>query len=110
MYGGEGDDRLYGGRGNDRLFGGNGDDTYTGGPGQDRFIFLSGETGDKIITDFEPGDLIVLRADGDPWPSVADIIAGVVAQDDRYFVYTLSDGLTVETDMALDAGDFLAGG
>ncbi len=110
LYGGEGDDRLYGGRGNDRLFGGNGDDTYTGGPGQDRFIFLSGETGDKIITDFEPGDLIVLRADGDPWPSVADIIAGVVAQDDRYFVYTLSNGLTVETDMALDAGDFQSGG
>ena len=96
--------------GADRLQGGNGDDTLTGGPGKDRFIFVSGETGDKIITDFGDGDdLIVLKTEGDaaPWPSVSDIIAGVVAQGDRYLVYTLSPGLTVETDTALRPEDIV---
>ena len=109
LIGGRGNDELYGDRGADRLQGGNGDDTLTGGPGKDRFIFVSGETGDKIITDFGDGDdLIVLKTEGDaaPWPSVSDIIAGVVAQGDRYLVYTLSPGLTVETDTPLGPEDF----
>ena len=107
LWGGRGNDRLYGDRGADRLEGGNGDDTYTGGPGADRFVFLSNETGDKIITDFGDGDdRIVLKTERNPWPSVADIIAGVVADGDRYYVYTLLDGLTVETDTPLDTGDF----
>ena len=107
LYGGNGDDRLYGDRGADKLLGGNGDDTYTGGPGADRFVFFSGETGDKIITDFGDGsDQIVLRTEAFAWPSVADIIAGVVAQGDRYLVYTLSPGLTVETDVPLRPEDF----
>ena len=109
LYGGNGDDLLYGDRGADKLLGGNGDDTYTGGPGADRFVFFSGETGDKIITDFGDGsDQIVLRTEAFAWPSVADIIAGVVAQGDRYLVYTLSPGLTVETDVPLRPEDFVA--
>ena len=110
LVGGRGDDELDGGRGADRLLSGNGDDTLTGGPGKDRFIFFSGETGDKIITDFGDGaDLIVLKTEGDaaPWPSVSDIIAGVVAQGDRYLVYTLSPGLTVETDTPLRPEDIV---
>ena len=107
LYGGNGNDLLYGDRGADKLLGGNGDDTYTGGPGADRFVFFSGETGDKIITDFGDGsDQIVLRTEAFAWPSVADIIAGVVAQGDRYLVYTLSPGLTVETDVPLRPEDF----
>ena len=90
LYGGGAADELHGGSGNDKLAGGKGADTYTGGPGADRFVFVSGDTGDKIITDFGKGDdLIVLKAGGDPWPSVANIIAGVVAQGDRYLVYTV---------------------
>ena len=70
-------------------------------------MFFSGETGDKIITDFGNGaDRIVLRTEAFAWPSVADIIAGVVAQGDRYLVYTLSPGLTVETDVPLRPEDF----
>ena len=107
LRGGKGADQLYGGSGNDKLIGGNGDDTYTGGPGADRFVFFSGETGDKIITDFGDGaDEIVLRTEAFPWPSVSDIIAGVVAEGDRHLVYTLSEGLTVETDVPLRPEDF----
>ena len=110
LEGGNGSDQLSGGRGADRLLGGGGDDTLTGGPGKDRFIFFSGETGDNVITDFGDGDdLIVLKTEGAgaPWPPVSDIIAGVVAQGDRYLVYTLSTGLTVETDTPLRTEDFL---
>ena len=107
LMGGDGDDALYGGRGADRLIGGNGDDTLTDGPGADRFVFASDETGDKIITDFGEGnDRIVLKTETDPWPSVSDIIGGVVAQGDRYLVYTLLPGLTLETDTALRVEDF----
>ena len=107
LLGGKGNDELRGGRGADRLLGGDGDDTYTGGPGADRFIFESGDTGDKIITDFgDGGDRIVLKTEGGSWPAVADIIAGVVAQGTNYYVYTLSAGLTVETDTPLRGEDF----
>ena len=109
LHGGLGDDKLYGEAGDDELYGGRGDDTYTGGPGADQFIFAPDETGDKIITDFgDVGDLIVLKTEGQEaaWASVSDIIAGGVAQGDRYMVYTLSEDLTVETDTALGAEDF----
>ena len=118
LFGGRGNDELYGGRGNDELYGGNDDDelyggpdddTYTGGANADRFVFVSGDTGDKVITDFgDGGDQIVLKTDPEAgsWPSVSDIIAGVVAEGDRYLVYTLSEGLTVETDVPLRPEDF----
>ena len=111
LYGDSGDDELLGGAGNDELDGGSGDDTYTGGAGADRFVLSPDGPGDKIITDFDAteGDVIVLSAapPGLPWPSVADIVASVVAQGDRYTVYTLHDGLTVETDTPLRAADFV---
>ena len=107
LFGGDGDDTLIGGQGADRLMGGNGHDTLTGGPGADRFVFGSDETGDNIITDFGNGnDRIVLKTESDPWPSLADIIAGVVAQGDRYLVYTLLPGLTVETHTPLRVENF----
>ena len=109
LHGGAGDDALHGGKGRDELHGNAGDDTYTGGSANDRFVFSSGETGDKIITDFGDGkDRIVLKTDPEaaPWPSVADIIASVIAQGDRYFVYTLLPGLTVETDTSLKVKHF----
>lgn len=100
----DGDDTLYGGKGRDRLLPGNGNDDLSGGPGPDRFVFVSGETGDNIIADFEDGDLIVLKGGG--FPPVADIVAGVVAEGSQYYVYTLQPGLSVETNVGLDAADF----
>ena len=46
-------------------------------------------------------------AEGYWWPPVADIVAGVVAQGTRYTIYTLYDGLTMETDVPLRAEDFV---
>ena len=67
IQGGGGNDRLFGGGSADVLFGGKGKDTLTGGVGEDIFVFQSGDTGTAntsrdIITDFEKGDRIDLRA------------------------------------------------
>ena len=111
LRGGGGQDQLLGGPGNDELAGGKGDDTYSGGPGADRFVFSLRAPGDNIITDFDAGegDRIVLRTDSraKSWRSIADIIATAVAQGDRFMVYTLFAGLTVETDVPLRAADFV---
>ena len=111
LMGGRGDDVLLGGPGDDELVAGSGNDDLTGGAGADRFVFSPDEPGDKIITDFSAteGDMIVLNAaqEGYWWPPVVDIVASVVAQGTRYTVYTLYDGLTVETDVPLRAEDFV---
>ena len=90
-----GADTLNGLDGNDELRGGNGADTYTGGAGKDRFVFFSGETGGKTLTDFASGDVIVLK--GDSWLSAGDIVASVQALGTGNYRYTLADGLTVKT-------------
>ena len=102
-----GADTLSGQGGDDELRGGEGDDTYTGGAGRDRFVFFSGETGAKAITDFASGDVIVLKGSG--WSSVGDIIAGVQAIGTANYRYTLASGLTVETtnNRSLRTEDFL---
>ena len=75
----------------------------------DRFVFSPNNKGDKIITDFDPcfssRDWIVLVGKG--WPSVADILASEVEESGGFFVYRLRRGLTVETDVPLETGDFL---
>jgi Ca2+-binding RTX toxin-like protein len=66
LFGGAGKDWVEGNAGNDRLDGGSGADVLFGGAGNDTFIFASGETlADALsaqdrITDFGPGDLIVV--------------------------------------------------
>ena len=90
-----GADTLSGQGGNDELRGGDGDDDLSGGGGADRFVFFSGETGANAITDFESGDVIVLKGSG--WSSVSDIIAYVQAVGSGDYRYTLASGLTVET-------------
>ena len=107
LRGGSGHDELYGGKGDDELVGGKGDDTFRGGPGADRFVFAPRDTGDKIINDFDAaeGDRIVLLTNRQP--SVADIIANAVAEGDRFMVYTLFAGLTVETGVPLRSEDFV---
>lgn len=111
LRGGRGNDELNGGPGKDELYGGRGDDTLTGSYGADRFVFSSPEVkGDKIITDFDPctGDRIMLYSNRPGrWPSVADILASEVQEPGGYTVYTLRPGLTVETGVPLEAGDFV---
>ena len=107
LRGTSGDDDLVGGPGDDELYGWTGDDTYTGGAVDDRFVFSPLSNGDKIITDFDDHDQIVLSsARFGLWPGVADILASEREEPAGYFVYTLIDGLTVETDIPLAAGDF----
>lgn len=112
LHGGRGNDQLDGGHGNDELRSGEGDDNLTGGPGDDRFVFTIMAKGDKIITDFEPGpcenDRIVLSGfRASQWPTVAEILASEIHEPDGYNVYTLRPGLTVETDVPLEASDFV---
>lgn len=110
IRGGRGKDELHGGPGSDELAGGKGDDTLTGGHDADRFVFEPSGKGDKIITDFDPctGDRIMLYSNRPGrWPSVADILASEVQEPGGYTVYTLRRGLTLETDVPLEAGDFV---
>ena len=94
--------------GNDELRGGGGNDSLSGGGGADRFVFFSGERGANAITDFEAGDVIVLKGSG--WSSVANIIASVQAVGSGNYRYTLASGLTVETtnNRSLRTEDFVA--
>ena len=53
--------KIVAGSGNDTIYGGKGNDTFTGGEGDDIFVYGSGE-GNKIITDYESGDVISLTS------------------------------------------------
>ena len=90
-----GADILYGLEGEDELRGGDGDDTYTGGAGRDRFVFIFGDTGAKVITDFASGDVIVMKGGG--WQSVSDITNNPIALGSLRYRYNLAGGLTVDT-------------
>lgn len=57
LYGDGGKNLLKGGKGNDTLYGG-GYDTLTGGKGKDTFVFVSGDKGNAIITDYSAKDKI----------------------------------------------------
>ena len=101
-----GDDTLSGLGGNDELRGGDGDDTLTGGDGDDRFVFFADETGGNTITDFQPGDRIVLKGSG--WESASQIISNVVALLQEHYLYPLAGAdLTVITDRPLRPEYFL---
>lgn len=104
LVGLDGNDRLQGYGGNDELRGGDGDDNLSGGPGADRFTFFSGEKGNNTITDFAPGDVVVMK--GDSWAPVSDIIAGAKPDNGKY-VYELGEGLAVKTNVALKERNFV---
>lgn len=65
LSGGRGRDRLTGGRGPDTLVGGADADVMTGGPGADTFVLHPGAGADRI-TDFGPGDRLVLSGIAGP--------------------------------------------
>jgi hypothetical protein len=58
--GGAAGDRLIGNAADNRLQGNGGDDTLTGGAGDDRLVFSATGNGIDTITDFAPGDVIVV--------------------------------------------------
>ncbi|WP_223451162.1 MULTISPECIES: retention module-containing protein [unclassified Pseudomonas] len=55
ITGGLGNDVLNGGGGDDVLIGGLGNNTLTGGAGTDSFLWLKGNSGHDVVTDFTPG-------------------------------------------------------
>jgi Ca2+-binding RTX toxin-like protein len=61
IWAGGGDDTLMGGDGDDVLRGQGGNDILSGGLGADVFVFADAE-GTDLVTDFEVGDRIDLRA------------------------------------------------
>lgn len=61
LHGGIGDDILVGGSGNDILIS-DGADTISGGAGTDRYMINISKGAQSVITDFEQGDKIDLRA------------------------------------------------
>jgi transposase-like protein len=64
LYGEAGNDTINGCEDDDVINGGDGSDSLTGGTGADRFVFLPGESGIDVITDFlgTAGDKIDLSA------------------------------------------------
>lgn len=55
LDGGAGDDTILGSAGDDTINGGDGADVLTGGGGADIFIFVDGDAGTDVITDFDIG-------------------------------------------------------
>ena len=69
--GDSGADKIHGGDGNDTIRGGFGSDTMTGGEGDDLFeIWVSGTSGNDVITDFDvANDTIKFGGEGGPTSS-----------------------------------------
>jgi serralysin len=59
MFGDAGDDVVIGGNAADIIEGGLGNDTLTGNDGADVFTFRANQTGDDMITDFDPSEDVV---------------------------------------------------
>lgn len=66
---------LDGGAGDDDIVGGGGNDVLTGGEGTDRFIF-AGAAGLVRITDFAPGDFVVIKPGGFGLPVMPSLFEG----------------------------------
>ncbi len=92
LFGQGGNDRMDGGKGNDLLNGGVGNDRMTGGGGRDTFIFVTGEAGDDLITDFDAArDILAIDLGGLGRASVA------VSNDGTDTVVTYGNGANTIT-------------
>ena len=89
LLGGGGDDTLVGGADIDRLTGGQGHDQLTGDAGHDRFIWQSPDEGGDRITDFTPGQDLLLFASAS--------FGGIAAVNDTNFVAN-SSGVAKDAD------------
>lgn len=100
LFGGAGDDLLAGGDGNDLLVGGEGNDVLIGGDGADRFVFLTGNNGQDVISDFEvASDILDFSLTDDA--SLQDLV--ITLEDDRIVVQG-SGGVDVAL-VGLNGGD-----
>lgn len=79
LYGGDGNDIIFGGKGRDFLYGGEGDNHLTGGKGKDVFV-ISTEADLNIITDFTPGDDLVVIDD----PAISGYVIPTPVEDFGY--------------------------
>jgi serralysin len=59
LFGDAGDDVVIGGNAADFIEGGRGNDILTGNDGADVFTFRDNQTGDDMITDFDPSEDVV---------------------------------------------------
>ncbi|MCA6109147.1 CHRD domain-containing protein [Bradyrhizobium cenepequi] len=59
LFGDGGNDVVIGGNAADTIEGGRGNDFLTGNDGADTFVFRDNQTGDDIITDFDPSEDVV---------------------------------------------------
>jgi serralysin len=77
LFGDGGDDVVIGGNAADTIEGGRGNDSLTGNDGADVFVFRDNQTGDDIVTDFDPSEDVVQLVGFDP---SFDPLAALTAQ------------------------------
>ncbi|MEM9782460.1 MAG: iron-regulated protein frpC, partial [Pseudomonadota bacterium] len=108
VIGTDGTDFIRGTDGDNVIRGGAGNDIMTGGAGADVFIFAEGDTGDKIVTDFEVGvDTVELQL-GDEL-DFADLADQLVQDGDDVRLDLGETSITFENTQVADfsAEDFL---
>lgn len=106
LIGGAGNDTLIGGADVDRLTGGEGSDRLSGGAGHDRFIWQSPNEGGDRITDFTPGqDLLLFESaafggitEVNDMSFVANTNGVAKDADDRFLFSLATKGLFFDAD------------
>jgi len=102
LFGQGGNDKLYGGAGNDILVGGKGDDILSGGAGADTFVWLKGDTGNDVITDFK-------HTEGDKL-DLSDLLQGNNDNNLSSYLKLTTDSSGTSTLQVSSTGSFTANG
>ncbi|OOV94603.1 retention module-containing protein [Pseudomonas sp. MF4836] len=102
LFGQGGNDKLYGGAGNDILVGGKGDDILSGGAGADTFVWLKGDTGNDVITDFK-------HSEGDKL-DLSDLLQGNNDNNLSSYLKLTTDSSGTSTLQVSSTGSFTANG
>ena len=102
LVGGAGNDTLNGGDGDDVLIGGIGDDLMSGGAGSDTFVWLAGDGGNDVITDFVAGTDSL---------NLSDLLVGVTGASNLESYLNFSFGLNtvITVDADGNAGNGVSG-
>jgi Ca2+-binding RTX toxin-like protein len=102
MFGGDGDDVIDGQQGDDLIRGGAGNDILTGGEGADTFLFVEGDIGVDVITDFEIAvDRIVFQTT-DPAVTTEALLAGATQAGDDVELTTADRVITIQDILIAD--------